>query len=222
MVRGVNVSQAQAEKLRECRASSGRYWASSLIKRLRVTTGEPSRQTRSRKTRTLRHAGGYKGTGWSDAEAAQFGFLFRFHERSLQLDCLLQQQVPKPGEKVSSQRPALWVHKPRRRRRACQKQTVGRDITYSHPLGGAFKLGANLAPVRMGYNTSLAAQTAASMDSTIRPRVYGLHWMLNIVTGEVGDAAASLFAASRASAGQAASPRRSGLTGRSTGAKRRP
>jgi hypothetical protein len=175
----------------ECRASSGRYWASSLIKRLRVTTGEPSRQTRSRKTRTLRHAGGYKGTGWSDAEAAQFGFLFRFHERSLQLDCLLQQQVPKPGEKVSSQRPALWVHKPRRRRRACQKQTVGRDITYSHPLGGAFKLGANLAPVRMGYNTSLAAQTAASMDSTIRPRVYGLHWMLNIVTGEVGDAVAA-------------------------------
>ena len=33
--------------------------------------GEPSRQTRSRKTRTLRHAGGYKETGWSDAEAAQ-------------------------------------------------------------------------------------------------------------------------------------------------------
>ena len=49
----------------------GRYRASSPIKRLRVTTGEPSRQTRSRKTRTLRHAGGYKGTGWSDAEAAQ-------------------------------------------------------------------------------------------------------------------------------------------------------
>jgi hypothetical protein len=36
------LSLAQAEKLRECRASSGRYWASSLIKRLRVTTGEPS------------------------------------------------------------------------------------------------------------------------------------------------------------------------------------
>jgi hypothetical protein len=67
MVHGVNVSPAQAEKLRECRASSGRYWALSLIKRLRVTTGEPSRQTRSRKTRTLRHAGGYKewvGHSW--------------------------------------------------------------------------------------------------------------------------------------------------------------
>ena len=62
MVHGVNISPAQAEKLRECRASSGRYWASSPIKRLRVTTGEPSRQTRSRKTRALRHAGGYKET----------------------------------------------------------------------------------------------------------------------------------------------------------------
>ena len=62
MVHGVNVNPAQVKMPKECHASSGRFWASSLIKRLRVTTGEPSRQTRSRKTRALRHAGGYKET----------------------------------------------------------------------------------------------------------------------------------------------------------------
>ena len=55
--------------LKECHASSGRFWASSLIKRLRVTTGRPSRQTRSRKTRALRHAGGYKETDRSSVVA---------------------------------------------------------------------------------------------------------------------------------------------------------
>ena len=60
MVRVVNASPVQEGTLKECRASSGRYWASLLIKRLRVTTGEQSLQARNRKTRILRHAGGYK------------------------------------------------------------------------------------------------------------------------------------------------------------------
>jgi hypothetical protein len=69
MDRVVNASPAQEGTLREYRASSGRYWASSLIKCLRVTTGEPPLQTRNRKTRTLRHAGGYKETDRSGAVA---------------------------------------------------------------------------------------------------------------------------------------------------------
>jgi hypothetical protein len=60
MVRVVDASPVQEGTLKECRASSGRYWASLLIKRLRVTTGEQSLQARNRKTRILRHAGGYK------------------------------------------------------------------------------------------------------------------------------------------------------------------
>jgi Amino acid permease len=60
MVRVVDASPVQEGTLKECRASSGRYWASSLIKRLRVTTGEQSLQARNRKTRILRPAGGYK------------------------------------------------------------------------------------------------------------------------------------------------------------------
>jgi hypothetical protein len=60
MVRVVDASPVQEGTLKECRASSGRYWASLLIKRLRVTTGEQSLQALNRKTQILRHAGGYK------------------------------------------------------------------------------------------------------------------------------------------------------------------
>ena len=52
MDRLVNASPAQEGTLR----------STALIKRLRVTTGEPPLQTRNRKTRILRHAGGYKET----------------------------------------------------------------------------------------------------------------------------------------------------------------
>src|SRR5664279_4001611 len=60
MVRVVDASPVQEGTLKECRELSGRYWASSLIKRLRVTTAAQSLQARNRKTRILRHAGGYK------------------------------------------------------------------------------------------------------------------------------------------------------------------
>jgi hypothetical protein len=60
MVPVVDASPVQELTLKECRASSGRYWASSLIKRLSMTTGAQSLQAQNRKTRILRHAGGYK------------------------------------------------------------------------------------------------------------------------------------------------------------------
>jgi DNA-3-methyladenine glycosylase len=43
-------------------------------------------------------------------------------------------------------------------------------------------------------------------------RIYGLDWMLNVVTGNVGDAAAVLIPASSASPVRAGSPQRSALT----------
>jgi len=56
MVREVNVGPAQAGVAKECRAYSWHSWVSWLTKRLKVTALK--RQTRSRKIRTLRHAGG--------------------------------------------------------------------------------------------------------------------------------------------------------------------
>jgi hypothetical protein len=85
------------------------------------------------------------------------------------------------------------------------------------PKGGPARASLAFRATRSRCNVTFRPRNAVT-NST--PRVYGLHWMLNIVTGEVGDAAASLFAAEIRSASYQPPVAKTPLAGADAGTRR--